>query len=404
MLRRLRGTAEIEVTGASAPLCLNRWTAADLPFWALRRDSELVFRCRVYEAQLPQICEQAARVWCEVRVLQRFGLPGLLRRLRRRPILAAGLPLAVALAFFLQSYVWFLRVEGNERLSEQEILRALAEEGVCFGAWGPDLNSEDLKNRMLMRVPALRWLAVNREGGLVTVLVAEREREEPPLETEGVAHIVATRPGILREISVVNGFTDKKPGEAVAEGDILISGIAEWTTHVQATRAMGEVYADTLRVSELACPASAVGKRYTGRTETCVTLIVQRKRRKISGNSSIFGIRCDRMIETSTWTLPGGYALPVTVETVTLREYEPEPLALSRDRAQALLEGESRRLTLNQMTAGRIEGGSAAIYKSQNGYRCRGVWNCVELISKTLPVELFGEDDVNGKTDQRGTN
>ena len=404
MLKFLRGTVEIEVTGASAALCLNRWTAADLPFWALRTDSELVFRCRAYESDLERIRREAAHAWCEIRVLRRFGLPGVLRQLRRRPILAVGLPLAVALAFFLQSFVWFLRVEGNERVTEQEILQNLWEEGVRFGAWGPALNSEKLKNRMLNRIPELCWLAVTREGGVVTVSVAEREPVEPRTETEGVAHIVAARAGILREISVINGFTDRKPGDAVMEGDILISGLAQWTTHLQATRAMGEVYADTLRVSELLCPAAALKKTYTGRSETCTTIIFQRKRRKISGNSSIFGSSCDKMIDTSMWILPGDYVLPVTVETVTLLEYTLEPVQLSREDAEALLAPESLRLTRAQMVAGRVESGSTAINMTQDSYRCRGVWNCVELISKTLPVELFGEDEANGETDQRGAN
>ena len=403
MLSFLRETAEIEVTGASTALCLNRWTAADLPFWALSIQSELVFRCRIQAARLGEIRREAARAWCDVRVIRRFGLPVVLSRLRSRPVLTVGLLLAVVLAFFLQSFVWFLRVEGNERVPEEEILRALWEEGVRFGTWGPSIDSEDLKNRILNRIPALCWLAVNREGGVVTVLAAEREREETPLETEGVAHIVAARPGIIRKISVVNGFADKKPGDLVLEGDILISGIAEWTLRIQATRAMGEVYADTLRVSELVCPVSARKKVYTGRRETCVTLVYERKRRNISGNSSIFGTSCDRMIKVSNWTLPGGYELPVTVETETLLEYTLEPLELPARQAETLLREESLRLTQAQMTAGQIETGSAAIQKTQDSYRCRGVWNCLELISKTIPAELFGEDEVNGKTDQRGT-
>ncbi|MBO4418309.1 MAG: sporulation protein YqfD [Oscillospiraceae bacterium] len=396
MLRYLRGTASIEVTGASAALCLNRWTAADLPFWELETKSELVFRCRINLWQLEEIRREASRAWCDVCVLDRFGLPVVLGRLRSRPVLTAGLALVVLLAFFLQSFVWFLRVEGNDRVTDEEILRALWEEGVRFGTRGAAIDSEDLKNRMLNRIPALRWLAVNREGGVVTVQVAERQREEPPLETGGVAHIVAARPGIIREISVINGFSDRKPGEAVLEGDILISGIAAWTTHVQATRARGEVYADTLRVSELVCPASARKKVYTGRRETCVTVIFQRKRRKISGNSSIFGTNCDRMIKASVWTLPGGYALPLTVETETLLEYTLAPLALSQEQAEAMLGEESLRQTRGEMSAGRIEGGSAAIHKTQDSYHCRGVWNCLELISRTVPAELFGEDEVNG--------
>ena len=403
MIRFLRGSVEIAVTGASMSLCLNRWTAAGLSFWALRPGPDLEFRCRVYESQLARIEREAGRAWCQVRVLRRRGLPMLLERLRARPVLTAGMAAAVALALTLQSFVWFIRVEGNQCLEAGEILHALREEGVAFGAWGPGLDSEYLKNRMLNRVPALRWLAVNRSGGIVTILVAEREPEEPPLDTSGIADLVATRPGIVRELRVTNGFAAVEPGDAVLPGDVLISGVAEWTTHTQMTRAMGEVYADTLRVCRTACPDRFLQKRYTGRTETCVTLILLGKRIKISGNSSIFGTRCDRMIQTGVLRLPEGYALPVAVETVTLREYLPEPEALSPQAAEALLRGEALRQTEALLVAGSVETGAAALQKTQGGYRCRAVWNCVELISRTRPVDPFREDEPHGEDHQRGT-
>ena len=110
------------------------------------------------------------------------------------------------------------------------------------------------------------------------------------------------------------------------------------------------------------------------------------------------------MIEVNTWTLPGGFALPVTVETVTLLEYTTEPQPLAPARAEALLQEESLRQTRASMVAGRVERGSATVFKSRDSYHCRGIWNCVELISRTADAELFREDEANGETDQRGAN
>ena len=401
MLRRLRSVVLLEVRGAAPLRCLNRWTAADLSFWKLEYLSVFSFRCLAYEKELPLLEREAGRAQCETRVLRRTGLPVLLRRLRARPVISAGTVLALGAVFLLQNFVWFLRVEGNERLSAQTILQALAEEGVRFGAWGPGLDSEDLKNRMLNRVPELRWLAVNREGGLVTVLTAERQPEEPALEKEGVTNLIAARPGLVRELRVLNGFAQVAPGDAVAEGDLLISGVMEWTNRVQVTRAMGEVYADTLHAMAIICPDTAWEKRYTGRVERCLTIIFQRKRRKLSGNSSIFGTMCDRMIETRTWTLPGGYTLPVSLELETLREYSPEPTPISEAEAASLLKAEAERLTRTRLVSGQIQRESAVIQKKQNSFCCRTVLNCLELISRTVPAELFGEEENHGKADQR---
>lgn len=402
MLRFLRERLDLRIRGAAPERCLNRWTQADIPFRDLRREGDLSFRCRICGRDLARARREAARAQCELELLGSRGLPVLLRRLRARPVLSLGVPAAVALVLWLQGFVWFLQVEGNRELPRERILHALAEEGVAFGSWGPDVNSEALKHRMLNRIPELRWMAVNREGGVLHVLVAEREPEEPPAEPKGPASITAVRPGLIRELSVIRGFAAVEPGDRVETGQLLISGQAEWTTHIQLTRARGEVYADTFREKSLMAPETVLEKVYTGRVEQCRTIIFQRKRRKISGNSGIFGTMCDRMVKTSPWILPGGLELPIAVETMTLREYRLRQVPLSREAAETLLDREALRLTEGELVAGRVLTGSTAIQKKENSYRCSAAFNCLEQIGVTRPLELYGEDEDYGEAHQRG--
>ena len=403
MIRRLRGSLELELYSASLEQCLNRWVQAEIPFWALRRQDALTARCRIYESDLNAARRQAARAQTTLRVLSCAGLPRLVRQLRHRPVLLLGVVLALVSALLLQNFVWFLRVQGNETVSTERILQALSEEGVRFGAWGPDLDSEDLKNRMLNRIPELRWLAVNREGGLVTVLTAERKLEGPTEDRSGITNVVASRPGIVRELHVTDGVAVVEPGDSVQAGDVLISGFAEWTTHVQAMHAAGEVTALTMRQLDVICPDTWMRKVYTGRTETCRSLIFQRKRRKISGNSSIFGGKCDRITETSVWTLPGGFSLPVFIETQILFEYALVPAELDVDSAGQTLCAEAERLVTEQMVAGEITRTSTQLIPKQDSYLLRGTFHCVEVISKTVPAALSGEEEY-GENDQRRTN
>ena len=112
---------------------------------------------------------------------------------------------------------------------------------------------------------------------------------------------------------------------------------------------------------------------------------------------------CDRITETNEWSLPGGYVLPVRVETVTLYEYRLEPAELSLAEAESLLNAEALRQTRAQMVAGTVEQGSAVTQKKENGYVCRAALNCLELISRTAPAEPFREEGSNGQIDQRRT-
>ena len=398
MIRCLHGCVELELTGASLERCLNRWTQAGIPFWDLQRKGELCARCKLYEAHLDRARREAGRAQTTLRVLSCTGLPALLRRLRRRPVLVIGTTLSLVTALFLQSFVWFCVVRGNETVPTAEILHALSEEGVRFGVWGLSLDSEDLKNRMLNRIPELRWLAVNREGGLVTVLTAERKLEEPSEERFDIANVVAIRPGIVREIHVTDGAAVVAPGDSVQTGDLLISGIAEWTTHTQLMSAAGEVYADTMRQIELVRPAQSYKKVYTGRTETVFTIIFQRNRKKISGNSSIFGTKCDRMIERVSWCLPGQYELPVYLEKETLQEYQLVPAEADNTAVGQLLTEEASRLIQEQMVAGTIVRASEQTARKENCVQLRGSYNCLELISTTVPVERYGEDEYDGES------
>ena len=401
MLSFIRGSYAIELIGASVERCFSRWAGSGIPFWEITRSSEISARCRLRCADLYSAQDLAERSQCELKILSEHGLPQLLRRLRARPILCFGTLLAVLAAFYFNRFVWFVQVNGNERVPEAVIRNVLFQEGVRFGASGEQLDCEFLKNRLLLNIPELRWLAVNREGGVVRVSVAEREKEEKQEETVGICDLAATRSGIIRELHVINGFAQVECGDAVSAGDILISGVMEWPTHIQATHAEGEVYAETFRDFSLSIPDQSVQKRYTGRTETCVDLIFQRKRINLSGNSGIFGIMCDTMIEIEQIVLPGGYELPVSIEKRTLLEYEPLPEAIGQEAALRLLSREAERLIRAQMISGRIEAGTTTIQKKQNSYLCRAAMNCLELISGTVPAELFGEEEKYGEIDQR---
>lgn len=403
MIRFFRGTVELKLTGVSLEACLNRWTKAEISFWDLRRDGDFTARCCICERETEQAEAEANRAQMELQVLAYHGLPNLMRKFALRRVLLFGTLIAVGLAMFAQNFVWFLSVSGTESVPDSVILQALAEEGVKFGAWGPDLNSEDLKNRVLNRIPALRWLAVNREGGVVTVLAAERNPEEPVEEHSGVTNVVAVRSGFIREMSVTEGIPAVAPGDSVEAGDLLISGIAEWTTHTQLLHASGVVYADTLRQYDIVSPVSVLQKVYTGKQERSISIIFQRNRRKISGNSSNLGAMCDRIIESSELTLPGGYQLPVIVETQTLLQYELIPVALSRDAAMEQLQAEADRMLEHEMVAGQCVCARTQLATEQDRYVYRGSFNCREVISKTVPAELYREDAENGEIDQRGT-
>ena len=186
MLKYLRGWVELEIRGAAPELCLNRFAAGDIPFWRSDRIDPFTLRLRIYEAHRQRAEREISRSLCVSTVVRRSGFRRSFRGLRNRPFLLVSLAISLTLACLAQNMVWFVRVEGNVRIPTERILRALAEEGVRFGAWGPALDSAYLKDRMLNRIPELRWLAVNRQGCIALVPLSERPETEPRREESGI--------------------------------------------------------------------------------------------------------------------------------------------------------------------------------------------------------------------------
>ena len=402
MIRFLRGFVQLRITGATPERCLNRFAAEGIAFWRMERLDALQLRCRVYQKDLARAKRAAMRALCTAECEGTFGFRARYGSLKKRPLLLLGLLAAVLLALLAQNYVWVVRIEGNETLGSERLRRALIEEGVGFGTPSAEIDSLHLRYRMQLRLPELRWLAANRSGGVLTVLVTERKQTETTEEPQGIANVCAARDGVVTRIMTEKGTAAVMPGQAVTEGELLISGITCWDFTMQLAHAKGEVYALTARAYRTVLPATALEKRYTGETAREVTLIFGRNRRKISGNSRISTDSCDKMIVRKVCTLPGGDELPFAVEIVEYRYYETVPVTVSPKEAQALLEAFARRDASRRMVAGEIRQAEARVTKEKDCYLGDAILSCEELISVTVPVGSPGEDEALGEADQRG--
>lgn len=385
IVKFFRGYLCLRVTGAAPERCLNAMTRQQIPFWGIQREDALHYCFFVYRRDRETIRRLAIREMCTVEQTGAYGFAATFGGLLRRPVLLLGMLLALAGTFVLQNVVWSINVTGNEGLHEEEVLHALEELGVHVGAWAPAIQSQEIRNRILPLVPELEWLAVNRSGGKLQVLVTERRTVPEAQPSYAVANVVAARDGILTEISVTEGMKLCAVGTAVRKGQLLVSGYEDYGWIVRPVRASAEIYAQTWHAGTVLFPAERQDKRYTGETWTQVTLILGRKRINLYGNSRIPVGNCDKMIDEKILSIPG-YEFPVKLEIATYRAYTLEAVDVMPSVAEEALSLAWRRLTLAQMTAGQIVSTESSVIESGGLYVLQAESTCTELISRTVPV------------------
>lgn len=199
----LKGEVRGQVVSGFPERVLNICAEHDIRFWDLNWESAVTFTFTLNRRDWKKLRRLSRRLDCEMQAISWRGTPFFLGRMRRRYGLWITGMLCIAALFYGSFFIWDIEIEGNDRVSELEILRALEQQGIAFGTFGYGINSTQTRNDLLLDLPELSYIAVNVKGCRAYVQV--RERIQPP-------EIIDSR----------------APGNTVAAKDALITAVQPW--------------------------------------------------------------------------------------------------------------------------------------------------------------------------------
>lgn len=381
------GRVTVQFTGACPQDALTLLTREGVRLGPVQRVDELTLRLVLSARDLPLARRCAKQAMCELAVLRVKGLIPWLQTLGLRVLYPVALAGLLCLVFWLQGHIWFITVSGNETVPTEKILWTLEENGVGFWTKTDDLDINRLRNAVIDDVPALSWITVNTQGSHAAVEV--RERAEKPVLSRDVspANIVARKDGIIESVDASGGTPQVKPGDVVARGELLISGVSNLDKTVLVTRAEGEITARTWNPVSVLGFGSRTEIAYTGREQVLWRVTLGKKTINFCKTSGISYGEYDKIMESTRLVLPGGYALPVTVTKITAREYEPRQSSVTPEEAeQALAEAAARQLRLD-MLAGVVLNQNLTLDQTEGVYRLTGVAECREEIGSVAVIK-----------------
>lgn len=398
-----RSCCRLTLRGCDPERCLDRFLAANIPFWQIEKSDGFTLSLCLYASDAPLAQSLARRCQCEGELVPlksfRRDIAGLLRRW----VFLLGMAAAIAGIVIVPNFVVALDVEGCENLEPAVVLRALETLDVRFGTWGPSIDNEHIKNEMLRVVPELRWISVNVSGMRATVLVAERSRSEPAVDRrEAVTNLVSCADGIVTEMTVMNGQAACAVGDAVVEGQVLVSGLVDLERCTMYTRSLGEVYADTRRQITVLTPAKRTQRQPQSVAGYCVYVTCGRKRIKIFGNSGIFMGDCVKMIRREALSLPGGVEIPLALWIESYYHTTPKDLVLEEQAAKELFADYTARWVDRELVAGQVLTTKSEPQTQDGVYALTQTLHCREMIARSVEIPIL-ELREHGTNDQRGT-
>ena len=388
LTRNYKGMIVVQIVHANVSQLIDALIALGISLYDLQSVDELTIQLSISRADWKQLQAIAKNRGAELRVLRRYGLFWRSKTLIKRPALIAGINFLLLISIYLPTRVLFFDVQGNVQIPDRQILEAAQQAGICFGASRREIRSERVKNKLLEIMPQLQWVGVNTSGSTAIISVSERSIVDFEEKQSEIGSLIATRDGVIRSVTVTQGNGLCVIGQAVKAGETLISAYTDCGLMIKATKAEGEIFAETLHELETVIPVSREKKGDTIEVIKKYSLLIGKKRIKFYKDSGIYGTGCDKMYKEYFVTLPGGFTLPVALAVEQWSARDTSVIAADGSSLSDTVQSCGEDYLLRQMIAGQIL--SEQIRIEQDGEVCRiaGQYRCLEMIGRIQNEEI----------------
>ena len=156
-----------------------------------------------------------------------LGIPGMWKRMPYKVSVIISCVISILSVLYLSGLVWDIRVEGNERMTDKEIIIALNDCGFEIGDFWRLTDSAKIENVFLEKNDRISWININRRGSVAYIKVIEKE-EGLNIDNDAslsYSNIVANVDCVIEDITVKRGVAMVKVGDSVKKGDILVAGV-----------------------------------------------------------------------------------------------------------------------------------------------------------------------------------
>ncbi len=332
-----------------------------------------------------------------------FGLPNILSLYKKRIGVPIGLLTSVLFIYLSTLYTWDITVSGNEYISDEEIISAVASLGFGVGSRISEVDFEELCHEFILQSDEISWVSINMVGTTAEVRVREKEKKSLPRENGSPSNLVAKSDGIIIRTETECGDTVVKGGQPVKKGELLISGVVQTDREDESkfilVRSKARVYAETYRTFTVRQPLKGSEDVYVGRKNLKKTINFFGNNIKLKENSSISESECDiikdniRIVLFEDSSLFSGIPLPIWISSEYTEIYDKIPYEISEDEAYLRASRELSKLFQRELGEAEVLTRAEHIsFEDTDGARVLCLtWQvkCIEDITEEVPIGIM---------------
>ncbi|GKU79715.1 sporulation protein YqfD [Paenibacillus sp. L3-i20] len=363
----VKGVVVVHARGGEPAELVNKALAGGLELSAIRWTSKGLLQFELSVSDFFRLRPYLKETGCRIHVIERRGLPFWLVRAERRVWFTGGIALFFGMIFMLSSLVWSVDVEGNVKLTEDDILKAARQEGLYAMQWSFRLQDADVISRRLVNaLPGTTWVGVEKKGTKVKIQVVEMTLPEG-VALQNPRHLVASTDAVVTQIIAETGRPVVRKNTRVKKGQTLISGTIGSESNSRTVVAKGTVRGLVWYEFDIEAPMMQKMKVYTGEKKIKWHAVFGSRSLQISGYgghsfSNVETIRHEEKVSWRNWSLPIGRMK----ETIMESELQERELTQEEAKSIGLLQAKAE-MTESSGTDARVVSEIVLHEKADNG-------------------------------------
>ena len=227
ILTYIFGFSKYRIICADTADFLSQCVKKNIKIWDVKKINEITMEFSSHSYDDTQLKEIFSELSLRVESDDKFGLIYTILRYKGRKFFIGGLILFLILIVLSGSFIRTINVEGNELLSDEEVIELLDKAGFKKGSIRYGVDVKAIKNRFMLLTDKVAWIWIDIEGTVANVSVKDRNLKGEILDASDYCNCVASSDGVITEIMPRTGRQIVHIGDVVKKGDVLISGISE---------------------------------------------------------------------------------------------------------------------------------------------------------------------------------
>lgn len=194
LLNYIFGYLKIEIEGYFVEKFINTCINKNIFLWNIKKQRDTLAYGNIGIKDFKKIKKIAKSTKCKIKIKSKRGIPFVFNKYKKRKIFFALLIIIVISIIGLSNFVWNIEIIGNEKISTDEIINTLKNEGLKIGTQKNKINTKEIVSKMRLDRNDLAWIGIEINGTNAIVKVVEADKKPEIIDENDYCNIVATKP------------------------------------------------------------------------------------------------------------------------------------------------------------------------------------------------------------------